>query len=114
MDSVMAKCTVIEGAVFNPPRKGKPRTGFLMNNHRLQPLLKPASIAVLGASQKNGSVGNEVIVNLLRGGFEGLIYPINPGYESVLEITCYASLADLPAPPEMVILLLATGALKRP
>ena len=74
-----------------------------MNNHRLQPLLKPASIAVLGASQKNGSVGNEVIVNLLRGGFEGLIYPINPGYESVLEITCYASLADLPAPPEMVI-----------
>ena len=74
-----------------------------MNNHRLQPLLKPASIAILGASQKNGSVGNEVIVNLLRGGFEGLIYPINPGYESVLEITCYASLADLPAPPEMVI-----------
>ena len=52
-----------------------------MSNHRLQPLLKPASIAVLGASQKSGSVGNEVIVNLLRGGFEGSIYPVNPGYE---------------------------------
>ena len=44
-----------------------------MNNQRLQPLLKPASIAILGASQKGGSVGNEVIVNLCRGGYEGLI-----------------------------------------
>ena len=74
-----------------------------MSNHRLQPLLKPASIAVLGASQKRGSVGNEVIVNLLRGGFEGSIYPVNPGYEEILGIACYPSLVDLPARPDMVI-----------
>ena len=74
-----------------------------MSNHRLQPLLKPASIAVLGASQKIGSVGNEVIVNLLRGGFEGSIYPVNPGYEEILGIACYPSLVDLPARPDMVI-----------
>ena len=74
-----------------------------MSNHRLQPLLKPSSIAVLGASQKSGSVGNEVIVNLLRGGFEGSIYPVNPGYEEILGIACYTSLVDLPARPDMVI-----------
>ena len=74
-----------------------------MSNHRLQPLLKPSSIAVLGASQKSGSVGNEVIVNLLRGGFEGSIYPVNPGYEEILGIACYPSLVDLPTPPDMVI-----------
>ena len=74
-----------------------------MSNHRLQPLLKPASIAVLGASQKSDSVGNEVIVNLLRGGFEGSIYPVNPGYEEILGIACYPSLVDLPARPDMVI-----------
>ena len=74
-----------------------------MSNHRLQPLLKPASIAVLGASQKIGSVGNEVIVNLLRGGFEGSIYPVNPGYKEILGIACYPSLVDLPARPDMVI-----------
>ena len=74
-----------------------------MSNHRLQPLLKPSSIAVLGASQKSGSVGNEVIVNLLRGGFEGSIYPVNPGYEEILGIACYPSLVDLPARPDMVI-----------
>ena len=74
-----------------------------MSNHRLQPLLKPSSIAVLGASQKSGSVGNEAIVNLLRGGFEGSIYPVNPGYEEILGIACYPSLVDLPARPDMVI-----------
>ena len=74
-----------------------------MSNHRLQPLLKPSSIAVLGASQKSGSVGNEVIVNLLRGGFEGSIYPVNPGYEEILGIACYPSLVDLPARPDMAI-----------
>ena len=74
-----------------------------MSNHRLQPLLKPSSIAVLGASQRSGSVGNEVIVNLLRGGFEGSIYPVNPGYEEILGIACYPSLVDLPTPPDMVI-----------
>ena len=74
-----------------------------MSNHRLKPLLKPESIAILGASQKIGSVGNEVIVNLLRGGFEGLIYPVNPGYEEVLGVACYPTLAELPMRPEMVI-----------
>ena len=74
-----------------------------MSNHRLKPLLKPESIAILGASQKIGSVGNEVIVNLLRGGFEGLIYPVNPGYDEVLGVACYPTLAELPMRPEMVI-----------
>ena len=74
-----------------------------MSNHRLKPLLKPESIAILGASQKIGSVGNEVIVNLLRGGFEGLIYPVNPGYDEVLGVACYPALAELPMRPEMVI-----------
>jgi acyl-CoA synthetase (NDP forming) len=74
-----------------------------MIDHRLQPLLKPASIAVLGASQRSGAVGNEAIVNLFRGGFEGAIYPVNPGYQDVLGLTCYPSLAALSERPEMVI-----------
>jgi acyl-CoA synthetase (NDP forming) len=74
-----------------------------MTGHWLQPLLKPASIAVLGASQKSGTVGNEVIVNLRRGGFQGEIYAVNPGYERVENLRCYPSLADLPERPEQVI-----------
>jgi acetyltransferase len=49
-----------------------------MSKHRLQPLLKPSSIAVIGASQKTGSVGNEVFKNLKRGGFEGELVGVNP------------------------------------
>ena len=75
-----------------------------MTEHRLNPLLKPTSIAVLGASRTLGSVGNEIFVNLARGGFPGRLYPVNPSYEQVNDLTCYASLADLPEVPDHVIL----------
>ena len=74
-----------------------------MTIHWLDPLLKPASIAVLGASQKIGTVGNEVIVNLRKGGFQGEIYAVNPGYDRVENLPCYSTLADLPERPEQVI-----------
>ena len=74
-----------------------------MTAHWLQPLLKPASIAVLGASQKSGTLGNEIIVNLRKGGFQGEIYAVNPGYERVENLPCYPSLVDLPERPEQVI-----------
>ena len=74
-----------------------------MTNHRLQALLKPSSIAILGASQKSGSVGNEVVKNLVRGGFEGEIFGVNPSYDEVEGIPCYQSLAHLPKVPQHVI-----------
>ena len=74
-----------------------------MTIHWLDPLLNPASIAVLGASQKIGTVGNEVIVNLRKGGFQGEIYAVNPGYDKVENLPCYSTLADLPERPEQVI-----------
>ena len=52
--------------------------------HRLDPLLRPASIAVLGASEREGTVGRNAVENLLQGGFEGALYAVNPGRKSVL------------------------------
>ena len=74
-----------------------------MQSHPLQPLLKPSSIAVLGASPKSGSVGNEVLVNLRKGGFEGAIYAVNPGYDCIGDVPCFGRLNDIPTPPEHVI-----------
>ena len=74
-----------------------------MSKHRLQPLLKPSSIAVIGASQKMGSVGNEVFKNLKRGGFEGAIAGVNPSYNNVEGLDCYPTLQDIPFLPEHVI-----------
>jgi acyl-CoA synthetase (NDP forming) len=75
--------------------------------HRLDPLLRPRSIAVLGASEREGTVGRHTIENLLKGGFEGGLYAVNPGRRSVLGVPCYASLAALPEPVEHVIFAIA-------
>ena len=75
--------------------------------HRLDPLLRPQSIAVLGATEREGTVGRHTIENLLKGGYEGGLYAVNPGRNSVLGVPCYPSLATLPEPVEHVIFAIA-------
>ncbi len=76
-------------------------------SHRLNPLLRPSSIAVLGATERVGSVGRQIIENLLLGQYPGKLYAVNPNYESVCEIPCYPDLASLPAKVEHVIFALS-------
>jgi acyl-CoA synthetase (NDP forming) len=72
-------------------------------SHRLDPLLRPSSIALLGATERPGSVGRQTIENLLRGRYPGPLYAVNPNYESVCGIQCYPDLAALPSTVEHVI-----------
>jgi len=72
--------------------------------HALNPLLRPASLAVVGASERPGSVGRRTIENLLTGKFPGRLYAINPGYDAVLGVTCYPDLASLPETVDHVVL----------
>ena len=71
--------------------------------HRLDPLLRPRSVAVVGASARADSLGDWALSNLRRGGFRGEIYPVNPGYEELQGIRCYAALAALPDTPDLVV-----------
>ncbi len=71
--------------------------------HRLDPLLRPRSIAVVGATERVGTVGRNTVENLLKGGFQGRLYAVNPARASVLGVPCFASLAKLPEPVEHVI-----------
>ena len=75
--------------------------------HRLDPLLRPRSIAVLGATERENTVGRHTIENLLKGGFGGGLYAVNPGRQSVLGVPCFPSLALLPEPVEHVIFAIA-------
>ena len=75
--------------------------------HPLDPLLRPRSVAVVGASERSDSMGEWCMKNLERGGFGGAIYPVNPGHETLLGRRCYASLADLPEAPELVLFAVA-------
>ena len=72
--------------------------------HRLEPLLSPASIAVIGASEREDTPGREIINNLLNGGFKGPLYAVNPRYEEVCGVPCHPSLAELPEKVEQVFI----------
>ena len=72
--------------------------------HPLTPLLRPESMAVIGASERPGSVGRQTIENLLTGKFPGRLYAVNPGYETVLGVPCFPDLAALPETVEHVVL----------
>ena len=69
---------------------------------QLDPLLKPRSVAVVGATDRPGA-GRMIVESLGSIGFTGQIYPVNPKYQTVLNHVCYPSLADLPAPPDVVV-----------
>jgi acetyltransferase len=65
----------------------------------------PRSIAVFGASIRDGSVGRIVIRNIVAGGFEGDIWPINPKYREVEGLRCYARVGDIPGVPDLAVIV---------
>lgn len=65
-------------------------------------LLNPKSIAILGASDRPGSIGSIVLGSLRRCGYAGEVWPINPRHEQIAGYQCYQRLKQLPAPPDVV------------
>ncbi|EAQ80375.1 bifunctional acetate--CoA ligase family protein/GNAT family N-acetyltransferase [Blastopirellula marina] len=70
----------------------------------LSKIFHPQSVAVIGASRTLGSVGNTVIKNLLSGGFQGTIYPINPKYDTIEDLPAFGKVADLPETPDLAVI----------
>ncbi|MFH2218947.1 MAG: bifunctional acetate--CoA ligase family protein/GNAT family N-acetyltransferase [Pseudomonadota bacterium] len=66
-----------------------------MSVYNLDRMFQPKSVAVIGASDKKGSMGYAVMQNLLNSGYSGSIYPINPGHRTVFERPSHDSVADL-------------------
>ena len=75
-----------------------------MSVRHLDRLLEPRSIAVAGASQREGSVGATVWRNLRAGRFAGPIHPINPKYAELDGIACHATVAELPEAPDLAVI----------
>jgi len=59
-------------------------------------IMKPKAVAVVGASNEAGKIGNSVMKNLINGGYKGEIYPINPKDAEVMGIKAYKSVKDVP------------------
>jgi len=73
-------------------------------NRKLDTLLNPKSIAIVGASQTIDSVGYRLLNNILDGNYKGKVYPINPKYDECLGLKCYKSIFDLDIIPDLVII----------
>ncbi|GGN08600.1 acyl-CoA synthetase [Lentzea pudingi] len=66
-------------------------------------IMKPSAVAVIGASNEEGKIGNSVMKNLVNGGYQGEIYPINPKADEILDRKAFASIADVPGEIDVAV-----------
>ena len=83
-----------------------------MTRRGLTALLEPRSLAVVGASARPGSFGDQLVGQLLAGGYRGTVHLVNPRYREVAGLPCHPSLADLPGPVDLVVLAVPNAALE--
>ena len=69
----------------------------------MQRLLRPRSIAVIGAARTPGTVGHELVRNLVAGGFKGPVYPVNPSAAHVASLPCFPSVAAVPGEVDLAV-----------
>ncbi len=72
----------------------------------LAPFFSPRSVAVIGASQRTGSIGGELFRNILRADFRGAAYPVNPAAEAVAGVRAYPSVEDIPDDVDLAVICL--------
>ncbi len=75
-----------------------------VRRHPLDPIFSPKVVAVIGATENKGSVGRTVFQNMGRGGFEGIVYPVNPKRSSVLCVKAYPSIAAVPEKVDLAVI----------
>ncbi|MHA1332887.1 MAG: acetate--CoA ligase alpha subunit [Candidatus Odinarchaeia archaeon] len=73
-------------------------------NELFRKLFTPSSIAIVGASRTPGKVGYDILFNVIKCGFSGKIYPINPSADAILGVKCYKNILELPETPDLVIM----------
>ncbi|HOD17868.1 MAG TPA: bifunctional acetate--CoA ligase family protein/GNAT family N-acetyltransferase [Candidatus Cloacimonadota bacterium] len=75
-----------------------------MNVHNLDNIFKPKRIAILGIAINPQSVSGRILSNLVTGGYNGVVYPVNPSVEAVMGIQCYPDVQSLPHKPDLAVI----------
>lgn len=76
-----------------------------MKTNNLDFIFKPRSVAVIGASSKEGSVGRALFANILFNGYTGVVFPVNPRAKSILGVKAYPSILDIEDEIDLAILI---------
>jgi len=78
---------------------------FTEERNSLDAIFKPQSVAVIGATERTGSVGRTILWNLISNSFGGVVYPVTPTRQSVLGIRAYPSIKEVPERVDLVIIV---------
>jgi len=79
----------------------------------LKLILAPRSVAVIGASAREDSVGRAVFANILFSGYKGIVYPVNPRVKSILGVRAYPTILDIPDEVDLAIIIVPNIAVKK-
>ena len=86
------------------PARDRASDVMAVSSNPLDPFFAPSTVAVVGATEKAGSVGRTVFWNLISSPFGGTVYPVNQKRASILGVRAYPNLAALPEVPELVVI----------
>src|SRR4030042_5987797 len=75
-----------------------------MRKSSLDAFFKPEAVAVIGASEKENTIGQALMRNLLRDGFPGRIYPVNRKYQEIQGLPAYPLVTDVKEPIDLAII----------
>ncbi len=84
-----------------PPDRYRPSQDEIVR--QMNRIMRPDAVAVIGASTEGGKIGNSVMKNLINGGYEGEIYPINPSAPEVMGRKAYKSVKDVPGDIDVAV-----------
>ena len=90
--AIAADVRIVVDFVAKIPRYRPPENEVLVSMKRI---MQPTSVAVIGASNENGKIGNSVMKNLINGGYKGQIFPIHPSASEIMGHKAYKSVKDV-------------------
>jgi acetyl coenzyme A synthetase (ADP forming)-like protein len=99
-DAIAADVRIVVDFAPPPPR---PRPNHDDIVRQMNRIMKPKSVAVIGASAENGKIGNSVMKNLINGGYKGEIYPIHPKADEIMGKKVYKSVKDVPGEVDIAV-----------
>src|SRR5215210_366063 len=88
-----------------PPKADPAHDVLGYERQSLDAIFKPVAVAVIGATDKAGSVGRTVIRNLISNPFGGTVFPVNPTRSNVLGIQTYPSIAEVPERVDLAVVV---------
>src|ERR1700736_1744408 len=98
--AIAADVRIVVDFAPKPPRPRPKHDDIVRQMNRI---MKPKSVAVIGASAENGKIGNSVMKNLINGGYKGEIYPIHPKADEIMGKKAYKSVKDVPGDIDVAV-----------